>query len=259
MHFIALATLLFVFEAMISSAKKETILLDGQTVDYLVKQREDLELRKLGPDERQQLIEAFIEDEILYREAYNRGLDKADTRMRRNLIRNMRSLLMGEIPEPTQEELKRYFEANRAKYSRPPTLSLQQVFYRDHSTVPDDLLDQLRAGLDPTTVGESFRAYGRSLSRVSTRELSAIFGADAARSIISLEDDQWHGPFESLHGLHFLRITDRQPSQEAHYEDVRFYLEKEWPMVQSRAIIEKEVEKLKKQYDIIIEVPELRP
>jgi len=51
-HFIALAVLLFVFEHVWSSAQKEKIIVDQQTVDFLIKQREDLELRKLTPEER---------------------------------------------------------------------------------------------------------------------------------------------------------------------------------------------------------------
>ena len=152
-HFIALAALLFAFDHVWSSAQKEKIILDQQTVDFLVKQEEDLVLRKLTPNERRQLIDGFIEDEILYREAYKRGLDK-DARMRRNLILKMRGLALGDIGKPTDKELRRYFEANRAKYARPPTLSLAQVFYRDPSKVPEGLLDQLRAGRDPKTLGE---------------------------------------------------------------------------------------------------------
>lgn len=84
-HFLALAALLFVLDQVFSSTQKEKIIVDEQTADFLIKQREDLELRKLTPEERQETIAAFIEDEILYREAYKRGLDKGDTRMRRNL------------------------------------------------------------------------------------------------------------------------------------------------------------------------------
>ena len=234
-HFVVLSALIFALEHFWSSGQKEKIVVDQQTADFLIKQREDLELRKLGPEARQKVIDAFIEDEILYREAYERGLDKGDTRMRRNLILKMRGLLMGEVRNPTEVELKQYFEANRAKYRRPATLSLEQVFFRDPSEVPKGLLHELRAGRDYQTVGESLYPYGRSLLRVSQRELVAIFGSDAARPIAALTDQQWYGPFESNTGVHFVRIVDRQPTQEPPYEEVKSYLEGEWPIIQSRA------------------------
>ncbi|MEE8303062.1 MAG: peptidylprolyl isomerase [Candidatus Tectomicrobia bacterium] len=257
-HFIALAALLFAFDHVWSSAQKEKIIVDQQTVDFLVKQQEDLVLRKLTPEERQQVIDGYIEDEILYREAYKRGLDK-NTRMRRNLILKMRGLALGDIKKPTDEELKRFFEANRARYARPPTLSLIQVFYRDPSKVPEGLLEQLRAGRDPKTVGEYLNGYGRSLSRVATRELVGMLGPEAARPIVALQDNQWHGPFESIRGTHFVRIVERRPPREVSYEEVKAYLEQERMMAQSRNAIEKEVEKVRKDYDIVVETKGMRP
>ena len=93
-HFLLLAALLFVLEHVFSSTQKEKIIVDQQTAEYLVKQREDLQLRKLSPAEREVTINSFVEDEILYNEAYKRGLDKSDSRMRRNMILKMRGLLM---------------------------------------------------------------------------------------------------------------------------------------------------------------------
>ena len=258
-HFLLLAALLFAFDHVWSSAQKEKVIVDQQTVDFLIKQREDLELRKLTPEERRETIAAFIEDEILYREAYKRGLDKGDTRMRRNLILKMRGLALGDIRKPTDEELKRYFKANRAKFTRPATLSLMQVFYRDPSGVPDGLLDELRAGRNPKTVGEYLNGYGRPLSRVSKRELVGMLGAEVARPIIALQDNRWHGPFKSIHGAHFVRIVERQPAQEARYEDVKSYLAGEWAISQSRAAIEKEVEAMRKGYEILVEAKGLTP
>lgn len=165
----------------------------------------------------------------------------------------MRGLLIGDIRKPTDEDLRSYFDANRARFRLPPTLSLEQVSYRDPSQVPKDLLDELRAGHDPKTFGDLMPGYGRSLSRVSQRELAAILGAEAARPIIALDDDQWHGPLESIHGAHFVRIVGREPAREANYEDVKSYLEGDWMMAQSRKAIEQEIQRLRDSYDIVIE------
>ena len=257
-HFVIIATLIFGLEFVLPG-QKEKLLIDQQTADFLIKQREDLELRKLGMDERQQVIDAFVEDEILYREAYKRGLDKGDTRMRRNLIRKMRGLLMGEMRKPSDQELKDYFEANRAKYSGPATLSLEHVYFRDPSDVPEELIQELRDGRDYQTVGEPLYPYGRSVLRVSNRELVSILGSEAAQQIVPLTDRQWHGPFESNNGAHFVRIIDRRAAQQPRYEDVKSYLAAEWPIIQSRATVEKEVEVLRQAYEIIVEVEGFTP
>ncbi len=141
-HFLLPAALLFLADHVFSSMQRDEIVVDRQTAEFLIQQRQDLELRELGPEERRETIDAFVEDEILYNEAYKRGLDKGDSRMRRNLILKMRGLLIGDIEPPTDTELRAYFEANREKFTRPATLSLDHVSYRDPDQVPRDLLER---------------------------------------------------------------------------------------------------------------------
>ena len=252
-HFLILASLLFLFDHLFSSTQKEIIIVDRQTVDYLIKQREDLELRKLSPEERKQTIDTYVEDEILYSEAYKRGLDKGDSRMRRNLIRKMRGLLIGDLKRPTENELRDYFEANRENFTLPATVSLQQVFFSDSTKLPKDVLDKLRSGLDPSKVGEFQFRIGRSLPLMSQKGLVGTFGAEAARTILAIGDGRWHGPIETIFGVHIIRITGRESARQARYEDVKPYLEGDWMMAQSRKAIETELKKLSNNYEIIVE------
>lgn len=99
-HFLILAGLLFFVDALLSVDTKEQILVDRQTAQYVIKLREELELRPLSPEEKQAVVENYVADEILYRESYKRGLDKSDTRMRRNLILKMRGLITDEVKTP---------------------------------------------------------------------------------------------------------------------------------------------------------------
>ena len=258
LHFLVLAGLFFVADFVYSSRQKEQIIVGQQTVDYLIKQREDLELRELSPEEKTQTIAAFIDDEILYNEAYKQGLDRRDTRMRRNLIRKMRGLLMGDVPEPTENDLIKYFDENRANYSRPPSLSLVQVFYRDPSQVPDDLLEQLQAGLDPERVGIATLNFGRKLSQYTNSQLSRVLGPAAAKAIITINDNDWHGPLDSIHGVHFVRITERHPEATVRFEDIKPYLAADLMASLSRKFVEDQLEILRSDYDIIIDLDQLK-
>ncbi len=252
-HFLVLAALLFLLEAVFSGVRKETIVVDQQTIDYLIQQREELQLREVDPDERRETIATFVEEEILYREAYRRGLDKGDSRMRRNLILKMRGLLVGDVAAPTEEELRTFFEENRERFASPATWSLEQVYLSDPRQVPPGLREALRAGLDPKSVGESLLSVGNKLPRRSQREIAGTFGAEVARAILALEDDQWQGPFESPRGVHFIRVVGREPVREASFESVMSYVEGEWVLAQSRKAIVQEIDRLRNDYDFIID------
>lgn len=87
---------------------------------------------------------------------------------------------------------------------------------------------------------------------VTHKMLAGIFGADMARRILAIQDDQWHGPFESKQGIYFVRITDRTPAVQPDYEEVKSYLEAQWTMAESRKAIEQEVSRLRDNYEVLI-------
>ena len=243
LHFTVLAGALFLLNQLIDKA----------TIDFLVRQREDLELRKLSPEERRETVEQFIEDEILYQEAYRRGLDRGDARMRRNLILKMRGLLAGDIGEPSDVELRAWYEANQYRFTRSENWSFEQVSFADHDDVPADLLARLRQGLDPASVGDGRLALPRSLSNLSQRALAGTFGPNATRAMLAIDDDRWHGPIESVLGVHFVRITGHQAEHVQTFENVEPYLLGEWQLARTRERIDQEVKRLRGDYEISIE------
>ena len=253
-QFLVLAILLFALDHILSASRKTQIIVNQQTVEYLIKQREELLLRKLSAHERKEVISAYVDDEILYSEAYKRNLDKSDSRMRRNMLLKMRGLLIGDMKEPTEKELHAYFEANREKFITPASLTLDHVFYGDIENVPQTLHEQLQTGADHRKFGEFKPGLGSSIPGLSQKLLAVSFGPDTARAILAIEDEHWHGPFESKHGIHFVRITKRTPANQAAYKGVRHYLEPHWAMEESRRIIAEEVERLRNNYEVIIDM-----
>jgi hypothetical protein len=258
LHFLILGALIFALEYAHSTTREEQIVVDEQTIAYLVQQKEDLLLRALTPVERRQLIESYIGDEILYREAYKQGLDKNDSRMRRNMILKMRGLLVGDVAEPTEQELRAYFEDHRDRFAQPAMIALDHVLLTDPSQAPEDLLGQLRAGVDAQGLAGASPDVRISFERVPIPLLRSLLGADAARAALQLEDEQWHGPFASNRGEHYVRIRERQPPRPVAYEDVAFNLSGQWALAQSQVVIEEAIERFRQDYDVrIADVPEM--
>ena len=229
-HFTVLAALLFLVDSLTTQVQMDRIVVSKVTADFLVKQREGLVLRALSPEERRQTIEKYINDEILYSEAYKRGLDRGDSRMRRNLIRKMRELLGSEIGDPTEQELRVFYESNREQFLYNETWSIEQVYFSDAGAIPGQLLTQLRGSLDPLTVGENRLNFRRNLPNVTQSDLIGLFGPESARKILGIIDDQWHGPLESPFGFHFVRLTGHVPAFDPAFEGIEPYLEGDWRM-----------------------------
>src|SRR5919201_631794 len=90
---------------------RERIIVSADTVRQLVADRELLLGRPMSPDERRALVGGYIDDEILVREAYARGLDREDGAVRRRLLEVMRFVIGDEPPEPTPAQLREFLRA----------------------------------------------------------------------------------------------------------------------------------------------------
>lgn len=252
LHFVVLAGLLFLINYWATERQKEEIVVSQQTIDFLIKQREDLELRILSPEERQATFDQFIEDEILYSEAYKRGLDRGDSRMRRNLILKMRGLLAGEISEPSDEELRDWYGENAERFTVSEGWSVEQVFFSDPETVPESLLEQLNAGLEPATLGEDRLDIRRKLPDASQSQLIGMLGPDGTKALLAAEAGQWAGPVDSPFGIHFVRVTGYRPAYQQSYEKVARYLSGDWMLEQTRQRVEQEAAGLREDYEIVM-------
>ena len=149
---------------------------------------------------------------MLLREAYRRGLDR-DAVVRQHLVQKMRFILGEDEAAPTEAELRAYLAANRERYRSPPTVTLDQVFYADPATVPDDLMAQLANGANLGDLGDSLDMLGNRLPQYSLRDLIGLMGPDVARRVFELPAGAWHGPLQSERGVHFVRVesTIRRP------------------------------------------------
>src|SRR5512135_470946 len=79
------------------------------------------------PEEFSRMVEQKVQSEVLYREALAKGLDKNDEIVKRRLALKMQFLAedVAAAREPTTDELKIWFEKNRAKFAQPPRLSFR--------------------------------------------------------------------------------------------------------------------------------------
>ena len=89
---------------------REIIRVTTQTIDALVQQQESITQHPVTPEQRQSIVEGYIEDEVLLREAYKRDFDKNDYRVRKQLLNLMRSSLSEVIPEPSVSQLRAFYE-----------------------------------------------------------------------------------------------------------------------------------------------------
>jgi PPIC-type PPIASE domain len=255
-HFILASLLIFAVNYWTSGSQKEVIVINSQVRDYLVNAHEELRLKTLSEAEIAEVVENYIREEVLYREAYKRGLDKSDSRMRRNMIRKIYGLLAGKVPEPTEQNLRVFFNNNPEKFYQPATFVLNQVYFKDPSAIPDDISIILGKDEGTSEIGDTMMDFGRIIKNATPQLIARNFGSEAAKAVLSAKDTRWFGPFQSRYGVHFFRIQERVPASQWAYEDVSSNLPYLWRRAQIEKMMDDEFETISLGYQVVYEYEE---
>jgi PPIC-type PPIASE domain len=186
--------------------------------------------------ELEALVDAYLQEEILYREARSAGLDEGDPVIRLRLNQKM-ELLTGDVVaalEPDDADLASFAAAHASELAAPEEIELDQIFLglegrADAGTVAA-LLTRLRTLPD----GADWRALGQRISLpaqmgpAAADEITRVFGAKFASALADLEIGVWSGPVQSGFGEHLVRLRSRRAAMQATLDSDRDEIVSAW-------------------------------
>ena len=251
-HFALAGGVIFCLNAARSSiASRQSIVVTPEIVEGLIKNRQTLLGRPVSSDEQRQLVEEYINEEVLIREGYARGIDKQDRLVQQRLLEIMRFLLEEEPPEPSPSDLQTFLQAHEPSYRIAEKLSFSQVFFpRNGEDSPDgDLLPRLRQGADYTKLGDRFW-LGPKIENYSETDLTPLFGQEFVSAIRSLPLHQWSGPIESSQGVHFVRVDTKYPPRVPAFDSITSTLRTDWLNWKRGQALNQKVDDLRKHYRV---------
>ena len=177
------------------------------------------------PDsELARLIDAFVREEALYREALSLGMDRTDHVIKHRLVQSIEFItddLALRTTQVSDDELGTYFEANRERYRIEPTVTFTHVFFNSERRGVEearDLAEEKLAELNRDRVpftdapghGDRFLYLVNYVER--TEDLvGSHFGDEMAGAVFALvaDDANWVGPLTSRYGQHLVLLTGR--------------------------------------------------
>ena len=208
-HFLAIGVLIFTFYGFWGQQdtrdQERVISITPGEIAWLTNSWEKTWNRPPTPEERKGLIDQYLRELVLYREAVAMGLDRDDAVIRRRLAQKLEFLSNDLItPQlPTNDELQAYFAEHLDRYQPPALVTMTQVFIdpdlRGDQTLADaeGIKQQLIALKEPPndarSYGDAFMLQSYYPER-SEAELMKLFGSGFAKSVFELVPGQWHGP-----------------------------------------------------------------
>lgn len=183
--------------------------------------------REPKPEELKVLLDRWVDNEILYREGLQLGLDRGDSGIRDRVIFKAMSVTQAGIvlPEVDEAGLKAWFESNRERYDTPARFDFLEA-----AVPPDTKLDALQrfavalnSNQDEPGIESSLRVF-RDRPRSN---LLQSYGKDFTEAIEQLKPGQWQ-VLVSNDGPRVIRLESLKPAVAADFEAVKVKLYQDW-------------------------------
>jgi len=244
-HFIAIGLLLYILlETLAPSTNRtstKTITLEPKTlVQFLQFQNKSFnvqtaksEYAALSPQEKRQLIDDYIREEVMVREAISLGLEENDQIIRRRLIQKIEFINLGvqaELEAISEAELNAYFNQHSAQYAVDASITFTHVFFAqgEHKGNTLELANKTLATLNQSAVpfskaaqyGQRFFFHRNYVDRTPAF-IGSHFGDGFSKHVFTLTPSPvWHGPIASDYGYHLVLLTKNEASRAANLQEV---------------------------------------
>ena len=268
LHFVLIGAAIYllygVFAEPVPEGEDKTIVVGAAEIEWMQANWQKLWNRPPTDDELDGLIQQYIKETILYREALTMGLNQHDTVIRRRLAQKLEFLAkdLVALTPPTEEELQVYFAEHRDRYQEPVRYTFTQVFVnpdkRGDATLTDaeaikaKLIEQGDAIDDPGGLGDDFMLQNHYPEKDRV-EIQKNFGSGFTESLIGLSPGQWHGPVLSGYGVHLVYVSHVSEPPAPVFNEVRERVVQDWTTDRSEELNEQFYANLRDQYTVVIE------
>ena len=253
LHFLVLGALIFAADAIANPASRQDhiIAVTPEVRRDIAAQFQDKQGRPPTPAELEPLIDAWLLNEILYREARSLGLDRGDEMIRERITHKMRLLVFNNItvPDPSEDDLRAWFEAHRDRFDQPQRIDFFEVRVGEADADGERRAEQALKAIQNESEDEGLRDKVRIYQGRSTASVDLVFGPGFADSLLRLPRGVW-SRIRSEHGWHIVRVDGATAAVPADFAAVRDQVADLWQQDRLRALARDAVNKLGAKYEI---------
>jgi hypothetical protein len=265
-HFLLLGAAIFMVYSLLSQDRgrnPDNIIVTQGKIENLAAMFARIRQRPPADQELEGLIQDYIREEVLYREALALELDRDDTIIRRRLRQKMEFVLedFAAPAEPSDDELRAYLHAHPEVFAVEPRFTFRQVYLdpqRRGANLSRDVerllaeLQQAGDNTDLTALGDAF-LLAHQIEGISATDLRKVFGDTFVAGVSALTPGRWQGPVLSGYGLHLIYISERMEGRMPPLAEVRDAVRREWANARRAEANETFYQTLLQRYTVTIE------
>lgn len=228
LHFILLGALLFAIDYFFASRvdNPNVIVVDAAVDDQAKQLFKSSRGREPNDAELTALRQAWLDNEVLYREGLALQVDKGDPAIRERVIFKALSVIDANVKLPSYDDklLRAWFESHRAKYDEPPRYDFQEaVLAADNS---ESAARTFAAALNAGTPGDA-KAGLRVFNNRPYANIVQSYGEEFAKALQHAPTGEWVA-LRTRNGWRAMRLESITPAKPAVYEAMRNAVRQDW-------------------------------
>jgi len=171
--------------------------------------------------EYDELLESYGGEDALQETLDANGLTKDSVQDNIRMYLLTKNVIANSI-DISDEELKQYFEENKADYGQQEQVAASHIFLEDEETAKE-VEAKLKAGEDFAELAKTYSIDtdtsedGGDLGYISRGQMDEQFEEAA----FALGKDEVSGVVQSVEGYHIIKVTGKVPAEDAVFEDVK--------------------------------------
>lgn len=268
LHFLLLGALLFAVDARFRPAERVgggEIVVTEARVRSLAQNFARTWQRPPTEEELGGLVEGYVREEVMVREALALGLDRDDAIIRRRLQQKVEfvSDQAVALAPPTEADLQAYLDGHADAFRREPRVTFAQVYLdpgkRGAALQADAarLRDRLATkSIDAARAGDALMLLEPRYEDVPQAEVGRLFGADFAEAIVKQAPGVWGGPLQSGYGAHLVMVERLTPARMPSLAEVKPLVEREWTNAKRRELARDWYASLRAKYKVNVQMPQ---
>lgn len=214
--------------------------------------------------ERDALVQEYVREETLYREALTLGLDQGDYVIRQRLIQRLEFLFEdnNEIAEIERDELLEFYTEFSDDYREPAVYTFTHVFFNaelrgeaEAHAVATSTLAELNKLKIPFS--RSFEFGDRPLYFQNYVERTRDFvEANLGKDLVSMLDhvepsgSTWYGPIQSPYGWHLVLLASRESAWLPKLEDIEDRVREDFSRIRNEQTLRQRLDQVVNSYEV---------
>jgi len=247
-HFAVLGALIFGADALLHPPVKDdhTITVTKALRQSFIDNFDEDKTRVPSDAELQKMIDSWVASEILYREGKALAVDRGDDMIRDRIAYKLQLLIFDQInvPQPTQEQLSRWFAAHHDRFDEPQRVGFYLTPSTDEATARRQLED-----IQTQHESAELQKQTRAILARPVASLVPAFGEAFRDGLLALPLGQW-SVLQSKDGWHVVRLDSLREGTAASFETVRDEAARMWHTEETRKRAWEAVNRLKASYTV---------